>query len=139
MLTLRIIRVFHGADVSAAFFSTSSKNLKFFKPSATINDLNVARLIFSLWSERTVISFCFFEGLLHLLYADQGRVIVDFVYLSKTLESILNSNDTFQPFQGCFAHVKSENVKGDLADLLCLGMDCTNSSKDEKKCQYDGP
>ena len=96
-------------------------------------------LNFSRWSEGTVISFCFFEGLLHLLYGDQGRIIVDFVYLSKTLESILNFNDTFQPFQGCFAHIISKNVKGGLADLLCPGMDCTNFSKDNKKCQYDGP
>ena len=104
-----------------------------------IKDLNVARLIFGLRSEGTAISFCPFEGSLHLLYSDQGWIIVDLVYLSETFESILNFNDTFQSFQGFFAHVISENVKRDLVDLLCLGMDCINSRKDKKKCQYDGP
>ena len=115
------------------------KNLKFFRPSATVKDLNVSTLIFSLRSEGTAISFCPFKGRLHLLYSGQGRIIVDLVYLSETFESILNLNDTFQPFQGCFAHIISENVKGDLADLLCLGMDCINSSKDKKKRQCDDP
>ena len=85
------------------------------------------------------ISFCPFQGLLHLPYSDEGRFIVDDVYLSETFETVLNFNDTFQPFQGYFAHVISENVKRDLVDLLCLGMDCINSRKDKKKCQYDGP